>query len=115
MIQGDQSLITQLLLNLIDNAIKYNNKNGWIRVIARKHDGFVKLMVEDNGIGISQNDLPYIFDRFYRSTKVRAIDGTGLGLSIVDWIVRMHKGKIGVTSSENIGTKFEIYLPLSRK
>lgn len=112
-IRADQTLITQLLLNLIDNAIKYNKKNGWVRVLAIKKDEKIHLIIEDGGIGISQKDLPYIFNRFYRGDKVKAIEGTGLGLSIVEWIVKIHKGQIDVKSSENIGTKIEVILPLS--
>jgi len=111
-IKADQTLITRLLFNLIDNAIKYNKRDGWVNVSLTAEDGFAKIIVEDNGIGISEEDLPNIFNRFYRANKTRTRNGTGLGLSIVKWIVEAHGGKIIVDSKQGEGTKFEVYFIL---
>ncbi|MEZ0536378.1 sensor histidine kinase [Caldicellulosiruptoraceae bacterium PP1] len=111
-IKGDQTLITRLFINLIDNAIKYNKIGGWVNVVVIEEQNKVKIIVEDNGIGIPKEDIPYIFNRFYRVDKSRSSEGTGLGLSIVEWIVKIHKGDITVNSQLGIGTRFEITLPL---
>lgn len=107
-INADQTLMTRLLINLIDNAIKYNKKGGWIKVSLSMEGGLAKIIVEDSGIGISEEDLPNIFERFYRADKTRVRNGTGLGLSIVKWIVEVHGGKISVASKIGEGTKFEL-------
>lgn len=105
---ADQSLITQMLINLIENGIKYGNPGGYVRLIAKRENNGTKITVEDNGIGISPEDLPHIFDRFYRADKSRDRSGTGLGLSIVKWIVDEHYGKITVSSEPGTGTTFSI-------
>ena len=105
---ADQSLITQMLINLIENGIKYGKPGGYVRVTAKKENSSMQIVVEDNGIGISKEDLPNIFDRFYRADKSRDRSGTGLGLSIVKWIVAEHNGKITVSSEPGIGTTFSV-------
>ena len=105
---ADQSLITQMLINLIENGIKYGKPGGYVKIIANKENNGTQIVVEDNGIGISKEDLPHIFDRFYRADKSRDRSGTGLGLSIVNWIVDEHNGKITVSSEPGIGTTFSI-------
>lgn len=113
-IEADQTLITRMLINLIDNSIKYSQKGGWVKVSLSAENSFARITVEDNGIGISQNDLPHIFERFYRADKVRTRNGTGLGLSIVKWIVELHDGSIHVTSEKDSGTAFDIRLRTSK-
>ncbi|RAK07394.1 heavy metal sensor kinase [Halanaerobium saccharolyticum] len=112
-IKADLSLITQLLLNLIDNALKYSKDGGKIKIILTKLDGFYRLNIIDNGIGIAEEDLDDIFKRFYRVDKSRSREygGTGLGLSICSWIVKIHGGEINVKSSLKKGSDFEILLP----
>lgn len=105
---ADQSLITQMLINLIENGIKYGKPGGYVRVTAKRENNSAQIIVEDNGIGISNEDLPHIFNRFYRADKSRDRSGTGLGLSIVKWIVDEHNGKITVSSELGIGTTFSI-------
>lgn len=107
---ADQSLITQMLINLVGNGIKYGKSGGFVKVTAKKETGGVHITVEDNGIGIGEQDLPYIFERFYRVDKSRDRDGTGLGLSIVKWIVEVHHGTISVSSEINKGTVFSIII-----
>jgi signal transduction histidine kinase len=111
--KADLSLITQLLLNLIDNALKYSKNSGKIKIILTKLDGFYRLNIIDNGIGIAEEDLDDIFKRFYRVDKSRSREygGTGLGLSICSWIVKIHGGEINVKSSLKKGSNFEILLP----
>lgn len=113
-IEGDQTLITRLFINLIENAIKYNKKDGWILAKIEEQENEVKITIEDGGIGIPEEDLPFIFNRFYRVDKSRSTEGIGLGLSIVDWIVKIHRGRINVTSKVGIGSCFEIILPKKR-
>jgi heavy metal sensor kinase len=111
--KADLSLITQLLLNLIDNALKYSKDSGKIKIILTKLDGFYRLNIIDDGIGIAEEDLDDIFKRFYRVDKSRSREygGTGLGLSICSWIVKIHGGEINIKSSLKKGSNFEILLP----
>lgn len=112
-IQGDSNKLRQLLVILLDNAIKYSPPNTIILVkgTVNKHD--VKIEVIDQGIGMKQEDVKRIFDRFYRSDKARSREqgGTGLGLSIAKWIVDMHRGKINIESNLGEGTKVIVQLP----
>ncbi len=112
---GDEKKLEKLLLNIIRNATKYTNIGGWIRVHLEKDNKIAKIIIEDNGIGIPKNDLPYIFERFYRVDKARSRQegGTGLGLSICKWIAEAHNGNIKVESEEDRGTKFTIELPIN--
>lgn len=112
-VECDQTLITQLIINLVSNAIKYNREGGWVKLTLDKDDNYANISVEDNGIGIPDEDMPYIFDRFYRVDKSRKSDGIGLGLSIVKWIVDTHRGNIEVESTLNKGSRFLVKLPLS--
>ncbi|RCW62051.1 MULTISPECIES: sensor histidine kinase [Halanaerobium] len=112
-IKADLSLITQLLLNLVDNAIKYTPNEGKIKITLKNLDNYYEINILDNGIGIPKKDLNNIFKRFYRVDKSRSRDygGTGLGLSICSWIVKVHGGEINVESSLRNGTKFRVMLP----
>lgn len=109
-IYADQSLFTQLLVNLIENAIKYGNEKGNIWVTLEKTENQYRLCIKDDGIGISKEDLPKIFERFYRADKARDRNGSGLGLSIVKWIVTLHGGEIFVESKLGEGTKMIVLL-----
>jgi signal transduction histidine kinase len=112
MIKADQTLITRLFINLIENAIKYTGENGEISINTGKDDKNANVIIDDTGIGIAQKDMPYIFDRFYQAESSRSENGTGLGLSIVKWIINIHKGFIDVKSNVNKGTTFIIKLPI---
>jgi heavy metal sensor kinase len=113
-INCDQNQIKSLFLNLIDNAIKYTDKNGIIKFSLTKVNNFAKIEITDSGIGIPEDDLPYIFDRFYRTLRSNNKEkGFGLGLSIAKSIVDMHHGKIQVSSKYNKGTTVTIQLPFS--
>jgi signal transduction histidine kinase len=114
-VQGDRDRLKQVLLNLIGNAIKYTPSGGVIDLSLSKVGEQARLIVSDNGPGIPPQDLPYIFDRFFRAeksrTRSRSDSSFGLGLSIANWIVRNHKGRIEVNSREGEGTTFCVWLP----
>ena len=107
--------VEQVVVNLIDNAIKYTGGGGTIHVSAEASGGFAALHVTDSGIGILSQDLPRIFERFYRVDKARSRQsgGTGLGLSIVKHIVESHGGAVTVESEYNRGSGFTVTLPLT--
>ncbi|MCF6095273.1 ATP-binding protein [Microaerobacter geothermalis] len=113
-IYADRRLLKQMLRALIDNSIKFTSESGKIEINAI-HDGdHAKIMISDNGIGIPQEEIPLIFNRFYRvdKSRVRSTGGSGLGLSIVKWIVNNHGGRISVNSAPEKGTNIMIILPL---
>ncbi|HWQ79298.1 MAG TPA: HAMP domain-containing sensor histidine kinase [Anaerovoracaceae bacterium] len=112
-VSADRQLMKQALRILIDNSIKYTPYGGEILVSVTTEDGMVRISVQDNGIGIDPENLPYIFDRFYRSDESRArkTGGSGLGLAIMKWIVDRHGGTIEVISRKDIGTRTTILLP----
>jgi heavy metal sensor kinase len=112
---GDEARLIQVIMNLVDNAVKYTNSGGSVRLRVDVKDGSVLLSVSDSGIGIGPEHLEHIFERFYRvdPSRARAAGGTGLGLSIVDWVVREHGGTVSVTSTPGQGTTFTVRLPLA--
>lgn len=112
-ILADEARIAQVLLNLIDNAIKYNREKGKVIIAAREKNAFVQVDVSDTGVGISEKDLPRLFERFYRIDKARSreLGGTGLGLSIVKHIVQAHNGEVSVQSVLGQGSTFSFTIP----
>ncbi len=110
-VDGDEMKLKQLFLNLIDNAIKYNKKNGEVEINVENQGEFVCVSVSDTGIGIPKEELNLIFERFYRVDKARTSGGVGLGLSIAKWIAQMHNGRIEVESELGQGSKFRVILP----
>ena len=111
-ISADQSLMTQLFMNLTGNAIKYGRENGNVTLAARTSGSNIIISFSDDGIGISNEDLPHIFERFYRADKVRDRSGSGLGLAIVKWIAELHKGSVSVESTPGNGSTFIVTIPL---
>jgi heavy metal sensor kinase len=110
---GDRLRLRELLLNLVDNAVKYTPQGGEVMIALGSDDGRVKLQVIDNGIGIAPKDQPHIFDRFFRVDKARSREagGSGLGLSICKWIAEAHGGEISVESQVGRGSTFTVALP----
>lgn len=116
---GDRDRLKQVLLNLVGNSIKYTPSGGTVNLSLSKTDEQARLIVQDTGPGIPAEDLPHIFERFYRAEKARTRSregsGFGLGLSIAYWIVRNHNGRIEVDSKEGQGTAFCVWLPLVKQ
>ena len=114
MITGDPDRIKQLALILLDNAIKYTPDGGRITLELRRSSTHAEILVHDTGIGIAPEDLPHVFDRFYRADPARSRDpaGSGLGLAIARWIVEQHDGQITIESSLGVGTTVSVRLPL---
>lgn len=112
---GDPDRLRQLLLNLAENGIKYTPHGGTVTLGLTREDGWVRVDVSDTGIGIPAEDLPYIFERFYRVDKARSREkgGTGLGLSIAQWIAQAHGGRLEVRSEVGSGTTFSLRLPIA--
>jgi heavy metal sensor kinase len=115
-VEGDPSRLKQVVVNLLDNAIKYTAQNGRIQLRVQAVNGHAVLEVEDNGVGIPADALPHVFDRFYRVDKIRSgdIEGAGLGLSIARAICSAHGAEIEAVSSLNSGSCFRVKLPLSK-
>ena len=111
-IAGDSERLAQVVTNLLTNAIQYNHTGGEVRVKLKSENGLAVLMVADNGAGISAEDLPRVFERFYRADKSRSTGGNGLGLAISKAVVEAHGGTIEVSSEENVGTTFTVRLPV---
>lgn len=114
LVQGNKDSITDLLVILLDNAIKYSPDKSTVTIASEKTDGSLTLSVTDNGIGIGENDVAHIFDRFYRADSARSklhAGGYGLGLSIAKQIVDLHHGDITIQSREHKGTTIVVRLP----
>lgn len=111
-VEGDADRLKQLLLNLVVNALKYTLAGGTVTLTLRRSLGWVQIVVADSGVGIAAEDLPHIFDRFYRADRSRTRSGgSGLGLSIAQWIAQVHGGRIEVESSVGVGSTFTVWLP----
>jgi signal transduction histidine kinase len=114
-VMGDPDRLRQLLLNLVDNALKYTPDGGEVTLSLQREAEWVRVSVLDTGIGIAPEDMPHIFERFYRSDKARTRGGragTGLGLAIARWIAEAHGGRIAVESQPGNGSAFTVWLPL---
>ena len=110
---GNELQLEQVFVNLLDNAVKFNRPNGEVRLEARAVDGHASITIRDSGIGIPSEDLPRIFERFYRVDKARSreMGGTGLGLSIVKHVIEQMNGTIKVESRLGEGSKFTVTIP----
>ena len=106
-------LLEQAVVNLIDNAIKYSNDGGTVRVEALQRENEIIISVSDQGCGIEKEHLPRLFERFYRADKARSrqLGGTGLGLAIVKHIAQAHGGRVTVESTPGKGSTFSIHIP----
>jgi signal transduction histidine kinase len=109
----DEKLLYAILSNLLVNAIKYSSKDSLIQLILESDDRHIVFHVTDQGIGISEADLPHLYKPFYRSKTVKNVSGSGLGLAVVKTCVELHQGTIDVTTGENQGTFFTVRLPIS--
>lgn len=118
-VTGDEVLLMRLIINLASNGIKYGREGGYVAIDIRRDEAEALISITDNGIGMSEDDMDKIFDRFYRVSKHRGQEkhddfnySSGLGLSMVKWIVEVHNGTIQVSSTENLGSQFVVRLPL---
>ncbi|MGH0830132.1 sensor histidine kinase [Bacillus wiedmannii] len=113
---GDRERIHQMMVILLDNAMKYTNGGGHIQIDCTQTSSSIRIRVKDDGIGVKDEDIPKLFDRFYQGDKARsASEGAGLGLSIANWIVEKHYGKILVDSKWGEGTCFEVNFPKNQR
>jgi two-component system phosphate regulon sensor histidine kinase PhoR len=115
MLRADRARLQEALYNLLDNAMKYSHEHGEIRLIVRQRDEEIVLGVSDDGVGIAKEELPRIFERFYRVDKARSHDsvrGTGLGLAIVKHIAQLHGGHVEAESELEKGTAIRVVLPI---
>ena len=112
-VRGDETLLTSMFTNLVDNAVKYTPPGGRVEVTGGFEGSEIVIWVSDTGIGIPEGKLPRIFERFYRVDKARskATGGTGLGLSIVKHVAENHGGRVAVESALGEGSTFTVYLP----
>lgn len=115
-VHADEARLREVFDNLLDNAVKYSNANGEVKLAARRGNGEIVLGLSDEGIGINQEDLPRVFERFYRADKARSreLGGTGLGLSIVKHIAQLHGGRVHARSEPGKGTTVSVVLPVAR-
>jgi signal transduction histidine kinase len=110
-VRADRSRLRQVLANLVDNAVKFTPEGGRVTMRARGGNGEISIEVEDDGPGISADDLPRIWERLYRGDRSRSERGLGLGLSLVRAIVQAHEGRAEVVSSPGHGARFSVTLP----
>lgn len=110
-IVGDEARMEQVWINLIGNAIKYTDEHGVVTVDVRKTTKDIEVRVEDTGVGMSEEAISHIFERFYREDKSRSVEGNGLGLSIVKRIIDLHEFSLDVTSQEDVGSVFTVKIP----
>ncbi|WP_026695238.1 sensor histidine kinase [Peribacillus kribbensis] len=116
-VQGNEERLYQLIMIILDNSLKYTSAGGEIALFSNVKGGAVYISIIDSGAGIPKEDLPFIFDRFFRGdkTRTRKFEGTGLGLSIAKWIVELHRGRIRAESEAGAGTRIFIQLPSMKR
>lgn len=112
-LEGDERLLTRLFYNILHNAYKYNSEHGGITIILDQAPESIEVRIKDNGPGIAREDLPFIFERFYRADKSRsrASGGSGIGLALVSQIARLHQGSVEASSTPDVGSVFTVTLP----
>jgi two-component system sensor histidine kinase VicK len=116
-VNADAGKTAIVLSNLVKNAITFTNKDGYVTIRGERQPDFIKVTVEDNGVGIPAKDLQYVFERFYQveSHLTRKNGGMGLGLSVAKVMIELHDGRIWAESTEGIGSTFTFILPLEQK
>ncbi|MGC9325832.1 MAG: sensor histidine kinase, partial [Desulfomonilia bacterium] len=107
---GDRSRLQRAIANIVDNALKYTPHDGSVNITVWQDLSHAVLTVSDSGSGITEQDLPHIFDRFFRSDSSRSTPGNGLGLSLSQSIIKAHEGEISVTSAPGVGSTFTVLL-----
>jgi two-component system phosphate regulon sensor histidine kinase PhoR len=114
MVRADRDRLVQIFLNILDNAVKFNNPGGEVAVSASERDGEVEVRISDTGVGIPQSEISRLGERFYRVDKARSreLGGTGLGLSIVKHLIMAHGGRMEIESQVGRGTTVALYFPM---
>ena len=112
-INGSKEMLNQVWINLLDNAVKFNRENGIISIALKKKEDNIIITISDNGIGISKEALPKVFDKFYQGDTSHSTLGNGLGLAMVKKIIELHNGTIKCDSLHLRGTRFTIMLPIN--
>ena len=110
LINADENRIKQLLINLLDNAIKFTSDKGWVKFQMLKEDDKVQIMISDNGMGMTKEELAHVKEKFYKGKHSKS--HSGIGLSISDEITKLHQGSLEIFSEENIGTTVKVSLPI---
>ena len=110
-LQGDETMLMRMLMNLIENGIKYGRENGWLKVALKRQGTCICGSVQDNGPGIAPEHLGQVWKRFWQADPARGGSGAGLGLSMVKWIAEAHGGTVDVHSELGKGTEFTFSLP----
>jgi heavy metal sensor kinase len=113
MVAGDKETLTEAVLNVIENAVKYNHPGGFVAVELHRREDQAEIVISDTGVGISEEDKARIFDRFWRAASVRSTEGSGLGLSIVKAVMQAHQGEIRAEAQNGGGSRFVLSLPLA--
>jgi len=112
LLEGDEELLSQVWLNLIDNAVKFTPEGGNVEIRLRRHENTAEFVIRDDGYGISEEAQRHIFDKFYQGDPSHSVAGNGLGLSIAMRVVTLHGGNLSCKSEEGAGTEFTVVLPL---
>ena len=110
LLYADENRIKQLLINLLDNAIKFTSDKGWVKFQMSREDNFLHLMISDNGMGMTKEEIAHVKEKFYKGKHSKS--HSGIGLSISDEITKLHNGNLEIFSEENIGTTVKVTLPI---
>ena len=110
---GDVNRLRQVFVNIIDNALKYTAEGGTIQIIASEQNGWIRVVISDNGCGIPAEHLPNVKKKFYKANQT--VRGSGIGLALADEIMKLHGGGLEIESHENVGTAVTITIPVLNK
>ena len=107
---GDVNRLRQVFVNIIDNALKYTGEGGTVEITAKEQDGYIRVVISDNGCGIPAEHLPNVKKKFYKANQT--VRGSGIGLALADEIMKLHGGQLDIESQENVGTAVTITIPV---